>query len=69
MFPPRAPFFLRTWGTSRFPHPSPLVEGSPVSDIDNDLARRNSASWALFGLFWLLFLGTAIVAVLYLQLD
>jgi len=19
MFPPRAPFFLRTWGTSRFP--------------------------------------------------
>ncbi len=21
MFPPRAPFFLRTWGTSRFPTP------------------------------------------------
>jgi hypothetical protein len=23
MFPPRAPFFLRTWGTSRFPTPLP----------------------------------------------
>ncbi len=21
MFPPRAPFFLRSWGTSRFPTP------------------------------------------------
>jgi hypothetical protein len=21
MFPPRAPFFLKTWGTSRFPTP------------------------------------------------
>jgi hypothetical protein len=21
MFPPRAPFFLKTWGTSRFPAP------------------------------------------------
>ena len=25
MFPPRAPFFLKTWGTSRFPHPSTLI--------------------------------------------
>jgi hypothetical protein len=36
----------------------------------NDLARRNLRfGWALFALFWLLFLGTALVAVLYLQLD
>lgn len=25
--------------------------------------------WALFGVFWLLFAGTLVVAVLYLQLD
>jgi hypothetical protein len=37
---------------------------------DTELARRNLRfGWALFGLFWLLFLGTAIVALLYLQLD
>ena len=37
---------------------------------DNDLARRNLRfGWVLFALFWLLFAGTAIVAVLYLQLD
>jgi hypothetical protein len=37
---------------------------------ENDLARRNLRfGWALFLLFWLLFLGTALVAVLYLQLD
>ena len=36
----------------------------------NDLARRNLRfGWALFALFWMLFVGTAIVAVLYLQLD
>ena len=23
MFPPRAPFFSKTWGTSRFPTPLP----------------------------------------------
>ncbi len=23
MFPPRTPFFLKTWGTSRFPTPLP----------------------------------------------
>ena len=38
--------------------------------MDPELARRNNRfGWALFGLFWLLFLGTLIVAVLYLQLD
>ena len=26
MFPPRAPFFLRAWGTSRFPTPLPTHE-------------------------------------------
>jgi len=37
---------------------------------NDDLARRNLRfGWALFALFWLLFAGTAIVAVLYLQLD
>ena len=24
MFPPRAPFFLRSWGTFRFPTPLPV---------------------------------------------
>jgi hypothetical protein len=37
---------------------------------DSELARKNLRfGWALFGLFWLLFLGTLIVALLYLQLD
>ena len=37
---------------------------------DDDLARRNLRfGWALFGLFWLLFLGTILIALLYLQLD
>jgi len=38
--------------------------------MDPELARRNLRfGWALFLLFWLLFAGTAIIAVLYLQLD
>ena len=38
--------------------------------MNDELARRNNRfGWALFGLFWLLFLGTLIVALLYLQLD
>ena len=37
---------------------------------DRELERVNLRfGWALFGLFWLLFVGAAIVAVLYLQLD
>ncbi len=37
---------------------------------DRELQRKNlHFGWALFGLFWLLFIGTAIVALLYLQLD
>jgi len=31
MFPPRAPFFLRTWGTSRFP--TPLYSHRPETDL------------------------------------
>ncbi len=37
---------------------------------DPELARRNLRfGWALFGLFWLLFAGTVLVALLYIQLD
>ena len=35
-----------------------------------ELARRNLRfGWALFVLFWLVFAGTILVAVLYVQLD
>jgi hypothetical protein len=38
--------------------------------MDPDLARRNlRLGWALFGVFVLLFAGTFLVAILYLQLD
>lgn len=38
--------------------------------MDPELARRNAKlGWALFGLFVLLFAGTFLVALLYLQLD
>jgi hypothetical protein len=38
--------------------------------MDSDLARRNvRLGWALFGVFVLLFAGTFLVAILYLQLD
>ena len=38
--------------------------------MDQELARRNPRfGWALFLLFCLLFAGTIVVAVLYLQLD
>jgi hypothetical protein len=43
--------------------------------VDAGLAQSQLASrnlrfgWALFFLFWLLFAGTFLVAVLYLQLD
>jgi hypothetical protein len=41
-----------------------------VSTPENDLERRNLRfGWALFGLFVLLFAGTFLVALLYLQLD
>ena len=38
--------------------------------MDPELARRNvRLGWALFGVFLLLFAGTFLVAILYLQLD
>jgi hypothetical protein len=38
--------------------------------MDPDLVRRNvKLGWALFGVFVLLFAGTFLVALLYLQLD
>lgn len=37
---------------------------------DTEVERRNLRfGWAIFGLFWLLFVGTAVIALLYLQLD
>ncbi len=37
---------------------------------DSDLSRKNLRyGWALFGLFVLLFAGTFLIALLYLQLD
>jgi hypothetical protein len=37
---------------------------------EQELQRKNLRfGWALFGLFWLLFFGTVLIAVLYLQLD
>jgi hypothetical protein len=38
--------------------------------MDPELSRRNvRLGWALFGVFVLLFAGTFLVALLYLQLD
>ena len=43
---------------------------STDQDHDRELERKNLRfGWALFGLFVLLFVGTAVIAVLYLQLD
>jgi hypothetical protein len=37
---------------------------------ENELEHRNLRfGWALFGLFWLLFLGTLLIAILYVQFD
>ena len=43
--------------------------GGSAADVNgDDLERRNLRfGWALFGLFWLLFAGTFLVALLYLQ--
>jgi hypothetical protein len=53
------------------PEPTPpttLVE--PPDIAERELARKNMLwGWALFGLFWLLFLGTVGVALVYLWLD
>ena len=53
------------------PEPTPprqLVE--PPDIAERALARRNMLwGWALFGLFWVLFGGTTLVALAYLWLD
>ncbi len=52
------------------PEPTPplLVEAPDIAD--RELARKNILwGWALFGLFWVLFGGTAGVALVYLWLD
>jgi hypothetical protein len=37
---------------------------------ESELARRNLRfGWWLFAFFWILFAGTVVVAVLYVQLD
>jgi hypothetical protein len=39
-------------------------------ELERELQRRNLRfGWALFGLFVLLFAGTVLIALLYLQLD
>ena len=43
LFPPRAPFSLRTWGTSRFPHTPPRSscnQGCPMSSIASVHGRQ-----------------------------
>ena len=48
--------------------PTELVE--PPDSVERALARKNMLwGWALFGLFCLLFAGTAGVALVYLWLD
>jgi len=52
------------------PHTPPRSRARSLPVNDSDLSRRNLRfGWALFGLFVLLFAGTFLVALLYLQLD
>jgi hypothetical protein len=53
------------------PEPTPPVTLVDAPDIaDREIARKNILwAWALFGLFWLLFGGTVVVALVYLWLD
>ena len=38
--------------------------------MDRETARKNARlGWLLFGLFWLLFAGTFVIALLYLHFD
>ena len=54
--------------TDTLSEPTRLVE--PPDIADRALARKNMLwGWALFGLFCLLFAGTAVVALVYLWLD
>jgi len=54
--------------------PEPPASASSVRDAvdasDPEIARKNALwGWGLFGLFLLLFGGTAVVALVYLWLD
>jgi hypothetical protein len=57
--------------TELTPEPTPETTLVDAPDIaDRELARKNMVwGWALFGLFLLLFGGTAGVALVYLWLD
>ena len=56
--------------TEPVPQPPPPRTTVPPVDPNLELARKNLA-WglALFGVFWLLFGGTILVALAYLWLD
>ena len=50
------------------PLPGTLVDATDITE--HDIARKNIIwGWALFGLFWALFGGTVVVALVYLWLD
>ncbi len=52
------------------PEPAPPETFVDPAEVDRELARKNLAwGWALFGLFCVLFAGTALVALAYLWLD
>lgn len=56
--------------TDRLPEPTAGTLVEPPDIAERALARKNMTwGWALFGLFWVLFGGTAGVALVYLWLD
>ena len=57
--------------TEPLPEPiTPTTRSEPPDSAERELARKNMLwGWALFGLFLVLFAGTAGVALVYLWLD
>jgi hypothetical protein len=56
--------------TEPIPQPPPPRTTVPPVDPERELARKNLAwGFALFGIFWLLFGGTVLIALAYLWLD
>ena len=56
--------------TEPVPEPPPPRTMHEPPDPEAALARRNLVfGLVLFGIFWLLFLGTVVVALIYLALD
>jgi hypothetical protein len=52
------------------PEPTPPQTFVDPAEAEAAVARKNAAwGWALFGLFWLLFGGTVLVALVYLWLS